>query len=175
MVRYFMSVMPLRDEHEKLLIGKFVSMSRATLRGTLMIGIVQGFLGGLMFAIASVPSPVIWGLVMTVFSVIPMVGVGLVWIPVGMALLFFGQVWQGIFVLSFGAGIISTIDNVLRPKLVGRDTQMHPLLVFFATLGGISLFGFAGFVIGPIIASLAVALLEIYSLEFRSQLRVFNG
>lgn len=174
MVKYFMGVTPLRDEHEKLLIGKFVSMSRATLRGTLMVSIVQGFLGGVMFAIAGVPSPVIWGLVMTLLSVIPLVGAGVIWLPAGIILLVMGQVWQGLFVLAFGMGVISTIDNILRPKLVGRDTQMHPLMVFFATLGGISLFGFPGFIIGPIIASLALALLDIYALEFKNQLNAYN-
>ena len=175
MVRYCMRVTPLRDEHEKLLIDKFVSMSRATLRGTLIVGMIQGFLGGMMFAIAGLPSPVMWGLVMTVLSAIPLVGGGLVWLPAGIILLLAGQVWQGTFILLFGMIIISTIDNVLRPKLVGRDTQMHPLMVFFATLGGISFFGFPGFVIGPIIASLSLALLDIYTLEFKAQLKEYNG
>jgi predicted PurR-regulated permease PerM len=173
-VKYFMSVMPLRNEHEKILIDKFVSMSRATLRGTLIVSLVQGFLGGIMFAIAGVPSPVIWGLIMAVMSVIPLVGVGVIWLPAGLILLFMGQIWQGIFVLVLGASIISTVDNVLGPKLVGRDTQMHPLLIFFATLGGLSFFGVPGFIIGPIVASLALALLDIYALEFKTQLKAYN-
>lgn len=173
-VKYGMSVMPLRDEHEKILIDKFVSMSRATLRGTLIVSIAQGFLGGVMFAIAGVPSPAIWGLIMAVMSVIPLVGVGVVWLPAGLILLFMGQVWQGVFILALGASIISTVDNVLGPKLVGRDTQMHPLLIFFATLGGLSFFGVPGFIIGPIIASLGLALLDIYSLEFKAQLKAYN-
>lgn len=174
MVKYFMGVTPLRDEHEKLLIDKFVSMSRATLRGTLMVSIVQGFLGGVMFAIAGVPSPVIWGLIMTVLSVIPMIGAGVVWLPAGLVLLLMGHAWQGVFIIMFGFAVISTIDNILRPKLVGRDTQMHPLLIFFATLGGISFFGFPGFIIGPIVAALALALLDIYALEFNAQLKAYN-
>jgi len=174
MVKYFMGVMPLRDEHEKLLINKFVSMSRATLRGTLMVSDVQGFLGGVMFAIVGVPSPTIWGLVMTIMSVIPLVGAGIVWLPAGLILLFVGHIWQGVAMLVYGVAVISTIDNVLRPKLVGRDTQMHPLMIFFATLGGLSLFGFSGFIIGPIIAALALALLDIYTLEFKTQLKTYN-
>lgn len=174
MVKYFMGVTPLRDEHEKLLIDKFVSMSRATLRGTLMVSIVQGFLGGVMFAVAGVPSPVIWGLIMTILSVIPLVGAGIVWLPAALILLLMGQVWQGVFMLAFGMGVISIVDNILRPKLVGRDTQMHPLMIFFATLGGIALFGFPGFIIGPIIASLALALLDIYAIEFGTQLEAYN-
>lgn len=171
---YIMKLSPLRDEHERLLIRKFVSISRATLKGTLMVGIVQGFLGGLLFAIVGIPSPVLWGIFMTVLSIIPAVGAGIVWLPAGIILLVMGQVWQGVTVLVVGAGLISTIDNILRPKLVGRDTEMHPLIVFFATLGGIALFGFPGFIIGPIIVSLFLALWEIYAIEFKGQLQAYN-
>lgn len=169
-----MSLSPLRDEYEKLLIRRFVSMSRATIKGTLLIGMIQGALVWLSFWIASVPSPVIWGFLSVILSVIPMVGSAIVWVPVGLALLFLGYIWQGILVLSVGIGLISTIDNVLRPKFVGKDTQLHPLLVFFATIGGISFFGLSGFLIGPIIISLFMALWEIYAVEFRDQLASFN-
>ncbi len=171
---YVMRLSPLRDEHEKLLIKKFVSISRATLRGTLIIGVVQGFLGGIAFAIAGVPSPVLWGLLMAIFSVVPAVGSALIWLPAGLILLAMGQVWQGVLILVVGGGVISTIDNLLRPKLVGRDTEMHPLMVFFASLGGIALFGFPGFIMGPIVISLFLALWEIYALEFKSQLEGYN-
>jgi predicted PurR-regulated permease PerM len=171
---YAMYLSPLRNEHEKLLMKKFISISSATLKGTLLIGIVQGFLGGVTFAIAGVPSAILWGLLMVVLSIIPAVGAGLVWLPAGLILLGMGQVWQGVTVLAVGAGLISTIDNILRPKLVGRDTQMHPLMIFFATLGGIGLFGFPGFIIGPIIVSLFLALWEIYAVEFKSQLQSYN-
>lgn len=169
-----MQLSPLRDEHDKLLIQKFISISRATLKGTLVIGLLQGFLGGVAFWIASIPSPAIWGLVMVLFSVIPMIGTAFIWVPAGIILFLIGDIWQGIFILAFGAGVISVIDNILRPKLVGQDTQMHPLMVFFATLGGIALFGLPGFVIGPIIVSLFLALVEIYNIEFRDQLKQYN-
>lgn len=171
---YLMRISPLRDEHDKLLMRKFVSISRATLKGTLLVGIVQGVLGGLMFWVTGVPSPLIWGMIMVLFSVIPMVGAGIVWVPAGVSMLLLGHVWEGIFILGVGAGVISTIDNVLRPKLVGKDTDMHPLLVFFATLGGLSLFGLSGFIIGPIIVALFMALSEIYMVEFHRQLKAYN-
>jgi predicted PurR-regulated permease PerM len=174
MLAYALNIMPLRNNQEKLLIEKFVSVSRATVKGTLAVSALQGALGGVAFAIAGVPSPVMWGLVMMIFSVIPMIGAGIIWLPAGIILLLSGQVWQGTMILIFGFGIISTIDNILRPKLVGKDTEMHPLMIFFATLGGISFFGFAGFLIGPIVASLTLALLDIYALEFREQLRSYN-
>lgn len=173
-LRYLMQLSPLRDEHDKLLIKKFISISRATLKGTLVVGVIQGLLGGIAFWIAGVPSPAIWGLIMVLFSIIPMVGTGIVWLPAGIIMLFLGDFWQGIFILAVGAGVISVIDNILRPKLVGKDTQMHPLMIFFATLGGISLFGLPGFVIGPIIVSLFMALSEIYSIEFKDQLKEYN-
>lgn len=174
MVGYLMRISPLRDEHEKLLFQKFISISRATLKGTLIVGIVQGALGGVAFAIAGVPSPIIWGIFMAILSLIPMVGAGLIWLPAGIILLLSGSVWQGVFLLLFGLGVISVIDNILRPKLVGRDTEMHPLLVFFATLGGIALFGISGFLIGPIIVSLFMALTGIYMSEYAAELKEYN-
>lgn len=173
-LRYLMQLSPLKNEHDKLLMKKFVSISRATLKGTLVIALIQGFLGGLTFWIAGVPSPAIWGLIMVLLSVIPLIGPAVIWIPAGIILLFLGDIWQGIFILSVGTAIISSIDNILRPKLVGKDTQMHPLMIFFATLGGISLFGLPGFIIGPIIISLFLALSEIYSIEFKDQLKEYN-
>lgn len=173
-LRYLMDISPLKNEHDKLLIRRFVSISRATLKGNLVVGILQGLLGGVSFAIAGVPSPAIWGIIMVFFSIIPMVGTGIIWLPAGLILLLLGNVWQGIFVLAFGGLVISSIDNILRPKLVGKDTQMHPLLIFFATLGGIYLFGLPGFVMGPILVSLFMALSEIYRIEFRAQLKEFN-
>jgi predicted PurR-regulated permease PerM len=174
MVGYLMRISPLRDEHEKLLFQKFISISRATLKGTLIVGIIQGALGGVAFAIAGVPSPIIWGIFMAILSLIPMVGAGLIWLPTGIILLLSGSVWQGVFLLLFGLGVISVIDNILRPKLVGRDTEMHPLLVFFATLGGIALFGIPGFLIGPIIVSLFMALAGIYMSEYSADLKEYN-
>lgn len=169
-----MQLSPLKNEHDKLLVEKFISISRATLKGTIVIGAIQGFIGGLAFWIAGVPSPAIWGIIMVVLSVVPSFGTAIVWLPAGLILLFLGHIWEGVFVLSIGAGVISLIDNILRPKLVGQDTQMHPLMVFFATIGGLALFGLPGFIIGPIIVALFMALFEIYGIEFRDQLKEYN-
>jgi predicted PurR-regulated permease PerM len=174
MLGQLMSLSPLRNEHDKLLVKKFISISRATLKGTIVVGIIQGLLGGITFWIAGVPSPAIWGLVMVLCSIIPMFGSGLVWLPASIIMILLGDIWQGTFILVVGFGIISVLDNVLRPKLVGKDTEMHPLLVLFATLGGISVFGLAGFIIGPIIISLFLSLVEIYNIEFRDQLKEYN-
>lgn len=169
-----MQLSPLKNEHDKLLVSKFISISRATLKGTIVIGAIQGLIGGLAFWIAGVPSPAIWGIIMIILSVVPSFGTAIVWLPTGLILLALGHIWEGAFVLGIGAGVISLIDNILRPKLVGQDTQMHPLMVFFATIGGLSLFGLPGFIIGPIIIALFLALFEIYGIEFRDQLKEYN-
>lgn len=174
-IKKIMYLSPLKDEYESVLNKKFSSMVRATLKGTLIIGVIQGLLGGIMFAIAGVPSFVIWGIIMIVLSIIPAIGSGLVWAPVGIIMIFTGNVWQGIFILIFGSVVISSIDNILRPKLVGGDTAIHPLLVFFATLGGIISFGIMGFIIGPVIMALFLALWDIYGREFKTQLTKYNA
>jgi predicted PurR-regulated permease PerM len=174
LVDRLMFLSPLKNAHEKLLIDRFVSMSRATIKGTLVIGFIQGALGGILFAIVGLSSPIIWGIVMMFLSLIPMFGSGLVWFPAAIILLLLGKIWQGVTVLLVGMLIISTIDNVLKPKLVGKDTQMHPLVVLFATLGGITLLGFLGFIIGPIIVALFLTLWHIYEIEFTRQLKKYN-
>jgi len=174
-IKKIMYLSPLRDEYESTLTQKFSSMVSATLKGTLIVGVVQGILGGIMFAIAGVPSFAIWAIIMIVLSIIPAIGSGLVWAPVGIIMLFMGDIWQGIFILAFGSVVISFIDNILRPKLVGGDTAIHPLLVFFATLGGIISFGIMGFIIGPVIMALFLALWDIYGKEFKTQLKKYNA
>ncbi|MDD5463855.1 MAG: AI-2E family transporter [Candidatus Moranbacteria bacterium] len=174
LVKKLMFLSPLRDSHEKLLIEKFISISRATMKGTLVVGIVQGSIGGITFALVGVPSAIAWGIVMSFLSLIPMFGTSLIWFPAGVIMLLIGNIWQGVVILAVGLGIISIIDNFLRPELVGKDTQMHPLVVFFATLGGISLLGFLGFIIGPIIVALFLTLWNIYAVEFKGQLTKYN-
>jgi len=175
LVKKIMYLSPLRDTHEKILIEKFISISRATMKGTLVVGLVQGSIGGITFALVGVPSAIAWGVVMVFLSLIPMFGTSLVWFPAGIIMLLLGNIWQGIVILAVGFGIISIIDNFLRPELVGKDTQMHPLVVFFATLGGISLLGFLGFIMGPIIVALFLTLWNIYAVEFKSQLKEYNA
>ncbi len=173
-VKKLMMLSPLKDAHEELLIEKFMSMARATLKGTFIIGSIQGSLGGIAFLIAGISSPMLWFVVMVFLSVIPALGAGLVIFPAAFIMFFLGHVWQGIFLLGVGL-VVTSIDNVLRPKLVGNDTQMHSLLIFFGTIGGMSVFGLIGFIVGPIILALALAMWEIYAYEFKAQLKKYNG
>lgn len=174
LVKKIMALSPLQDKYESILIEKFNSIVRATIKGTTLIAIIQGILGGILFATAGVSSPVLLGILMMISSVIPSIGSGLVWLPAGVIMIILGNIAEGIIILAFGGLVISTVDNILRPKLVGRDTQMHPLVILFSTLGGIALFGISGFIVGPITMSLFVAIWEIYALEFKIQLEEFN-
>lgn len=175
LARTVMKLSPLKDKYEEILLQKFSSIVRATLKGTTLIAILQGALGGILFWATGVASPALLGILMTISSVIPSIGSGLVWLPVGIIMIILGNYAAGLIILLVGALFISTIDNFIRPKLIGRDTQMHPLLILFSTLGGIAFFGISGFIAGPIVMSLFVALWDIYSLEFKKQLEGYNA
>jgi len=161
---------PIGDRYEHLLYKKFKSATNASIKGTIAVSAIQGILGGILFAITGVPSPLIWGIIMAAFAVIPVTGTFIVWLPAGLFMLYAGHIWQGIVILVVGTVLISTIDNVLRPILVGKDLKMHPVIVLFSTLGGILLFGISGFVIGPIIAALFQSFWEIYEDYYHNEL-----
>ncbi|TSA46357.1 AI-2E family transporter [bacterium] len=169
LVDKIMELIPLKEKYDTILIEDINSMIRATLRGTMLMAIFEGILGGVLFWTTGVASPVLFGILMAVFSVIPPMGSGIVWFPVGIAMIFFGHPMEGIIILLAGFLVISTIDILLRPKLIGKDIQMHPLLILFSTLGGIALFGISGFIIGPMIMSLLVVLWDIYVLDYKIQ------
>jgi len=161
---------PLRSDYEDMLFSRFLLISRATVKGTLLIGLVQGALGGLTLMIFGIKTWLVWGCVMVILSVIPLVGAWIVMIPAGIILIIIGDLWQGIGIIVVSTVIISNVDNLLRPSLVGRDAKMHDLFIFFATLGGISMFGLMGFIIGPVIVALFTTVLDIYGLEFKENL-----
>lgn len=169
-LRQMMHLCPLGDNHEKMLYNKFTSTARATLKGSLIVGLIQGALGGIMFRVAGIEGAVIWGIMMVLLSVIPGIGSYFVWLPAAIVMMILGKFWVGIGMILFGALVIGTIDNFLRPILVGKDTQMHPLLVLFSTLGGIVVFGITGFVIGPIITALLLAFWEMYEHYYKNNL-----
>ena len=165
-----MYLSPLGDKSEILLYEKFTATAKAAIKGTLLIGVIQGTLGGLMFWVAGIEGAIIWAVIMILSSIIPGVGASIVWLPAAIVMLILGNTWQGIFMLLFGSLIIGTIDNLLRPIIVGKDVSIHPLLILFSTLGGIALFGISGFVIGPIITALFLTLWEMYAHHYRKEL-----
>lgn len=158
--------LPLGDEREHLLMQKFAEVTRATIKGSLVVAMVQGALGGFIFWVLDIPGPVLWGVVMTVLSLIPIVGASLIWLPVGLYLLATGATTDGVILIAFGAIVIGLVDNILRPILVGRDTKMPDYLILLSTLGGFSVFGMTGFVLGPLIAALFLTFWEIFTREF---------
>jgi len=162
---------PLGDEYEEMLYDRFTSTARATLKGTFIIGGIQGTLGGIIFWLTGIEGALIWGVLMIFLSIIPAAGSALVWVPAGIIMLLLGNTWEGLVILLFGGLVISTIDNLLRPVLVGRDIQMHSLLVLFSTLGGIAIFGITGFVIGPVITALFLSILSIYEHYYKKELK----
>ena len=161
---------PLADKYKDALIERFVSVSRATVKGTLLIGLIKGFIGGLTFWIFGIASPILWGVVMAILSIIPMLGAWLVMYPAAIIMLIMGHLWQGIALFLISTLIVSSVDNILGPRLVAQGSGLHDLLIFFSILGGITVFGVMGFIIGPIIAALFLSILDVYSIEFKSHL-----
>lgn len=157
--------MPLRDEQERQLFNKFAEVSRATVKGTLVIALVQGFLGGFIFALLGIQGAAFWGVVMAILSLLPAVGTGLVWGPAAIFLLATGEWGMGLILVAYGVLVIGLVDNLLRPILVGRDTKMPDYLILFSTLGGLSLVGITGLVLGPVIAALFIAAWQMYEQE----------
>jgi len=159
---------PLHPAPRNALMAKFVTVIRATVKGSIVVAILQGAVGGLVFWSLGIHGALLWGVMMGFLSLLPAVGTGLVWVPVAIYLLVTGAVWQGIVLVFCGFFVIGLIDNLLRPILVGRDARMPDYIVLISTLGGIELFGLNGIVIGPVIAALFIAVWEIVAAGRRS-------
>ena len=163
---HIVHALPIGDERERALMAKFAEVSRATVKGTLVIGILQGVLGGLIFWVLGIEAAVFWGAVMVIMSLLPVVGAGLIWGPAALFMLAAGDYVQAVILIVFGVLVIGLVDNLLRPILVGRDTRMPDYLVLLSTLGGLTVFGASGFVIGPVIASLFLAMWVMFAQEY---------
>ncbi len=162
--------LPLAHHDEERLLDRFTSVAGATMKSTLIIGILQGGLCGLAFYLAGIQGAVFWGTVMAVMSVIPAFGTAIIWGPALLVLALSGD-FSGVIILAVICGAVAgNLDNLLRPRLVGKDTEMHDLFVLFGTLGGIALFGILGIIIGPIISALFITIWEIYGDAFQEYL-----
>lgn len=151
---------PLPAHQRAVLAERFVAVVRATVKGSVVMAVIQGTLGGVIMAVLGVPEALLWAVVMMFSALLPAVGSGLVWVPVSLYLFAVGHNWQGVAMALSGALLIGNVDNVLRPVLVGRDTKLPGALVLLTTLGGLSAFGFSGLIIGPIAAALFLATWE---------------
>ncbi|MBU1178143.1 AI-2E family transporter [Patescibacteria group bacterium] len=168
-LRKLMYLLPLGDQYEKMLFERFVSTARATMKGTIVIGVIQGLIGGLAFLAAGVPAAAFWGLIMIILSIIPAVGAFVVLLPAAVVMFATGNIWQAVVIL-IALLIASLVDNFLRGPLVGKDTQMHPLFIFFATLGGLLAFGISGVIIGPILAAFLLSIWGMYEQKYKVEL-----
>ena len=160
--RRIKEAIPLEGEIKRNLFVKFTTVIRATVKGNIMVAVLQGALGGLIFWFLGIHAPVLWGTLMAFLSLLPAVGAALVWIPVAIYFLATGAIWEGVLLIAFGVLVIGLVDNILRPVLVGKDTKMPDYVVLVSTIGGISLFGLNGFVIGPVIAAMFMSAWDIF-------------
>jgi predicted PurR-regulated permease PerM len=160
--------LPLSDEDELLMLQRFTSITRATVKGTLVIGIIQGALAGLAFWVAGIDGSAFWGTIMAILSIVPGIGAALIWVPAVIYLIVTGQVLAGLLLFAWCAAVVGTVDNILRPILVGKDAKMPDLLILVGTLGGLFLFGPIGFIVGPIVCGLFLTVWEIYGATFKN-------
>ncbi|MEH2513912.1 putative PurR-regulated permease PerM [Nitrobacteraceae bacterium AZCC 1564] len=154
---------PLHEDQKVALFSRFAVVVRATVKGGILVAIVQGTLGGLAFWFLGVRAPLLWAVLMTFLSLLPAIGAGIVWLPVAIYFLATGSIWQGFFLIGWGVLVIGLIDNLLRPFLVGKDTKLPDYVVLLSTLGGIQVFGLNGFVIGPVIAAMFMVAWESFA------------
>lgn len=157
---------PMARADQELMLERGVSVTRAMIKGSLVIGALQGALAGLAFWIVGIEGPVFWATVMAVASLIPGVGAALVWIPGAVYLFVIGKTAAAIFLTAWCAAVVGSVDNLLRPRLVGQDTKMPDLLILLSTLGGLAFFGVIGFIVGPIVAALFMTVLGLYQAAF---------
>jgi predicted PurR-regulated permease PerM len=172
LLRRLRYLVPLDREYKNAIAQRFSSVARATVRGTMLIALIQGSLAGITLWACGVGSPILWGVVATLFSIVPLVGAWLILYPAAFIQMATGHMAQGIIILVVTVIVIVNVDNLLRPRLVGQEAGMHDLMVFFSTLGGIGMFGPMGFIIGPMIAALFLAVIDIYSAEFKEDLEI---
>ena len=164
--QFFSDVLPLPEGRNKQIISRFDDLSRGMIMGQFVVGAIQGILAWFGFLMLGVPNPVLWGFLTALISVIPLLGAAIVWLPVVVYLLLVGmttgEYWRAITLLIYGTLVISTIDNILKPKIIGERAKIHPLIILFGILGGIQFFGIPGILIGPLVLTLFDVVIEIY-------------
>ena len=177
-VERFKRLLPIDPKYQKEIHVKIDAVTHAVIYGSLIIALIQGALGALGFLIFGVPSPILWGLVMSLFALMPILGTPVVWAPAGIFMVIDGLVdgqtsaiIRGVGLLIYGTLVISTVDNILKPKLIANKADIHPVVVLIGVLGGLSMLGFIGFIAGPLILALFQAVLEVYEKEKRAMLR----
>ncbi|UCD62888.1 MAG: AI-2E family transporter [Candidatus Zixiibacteriota bacterium] len=162
-------LMPLTANQINVTFTQLKEVVQATMYGGVVVALIQGLLGGIMFAVMGIPSPVFWGAIMAFLSIIPFLGAFIIYIPAGIILIISGSYVKGLIIIAFGSIVISQIDNVIRPFLISGRTSMHPLILFFTILGGVYIFGLLGIVLGPLIAAVFLTLLKIFEFKLHPE------
>ncbi|MBY4950292.1 AI-2E family transporter [Pantoea sp. DY-17] len=157
LVNLILEALPLSTYVKHHLLMKFAAVSRATVKGTVVVAVVQGVLGGIAFWITGIDGSLLWGTLMAFLSLIPAVGSAIVWVPATIFFFATSAIWKALFLIGFFIVVVGLVDNILRPLLVGKDTKMPDYLILISTLGGMEVYGINGFVIGPLIAALFIA------------------
>jgi predicted PurR-regulated permease PerM len=167
LARHSKLLIPLSDDHQVHLYRKFTTVVRATVKGNTAVACTQGLLGGLIFWFLGIQGALLWGVLMGFLSLLPAVGAALIWMPVAVYFLVTGAIWQGVVLILFCVLVIGLVDNVLRPVLVGKDTKIPDYVILISTLGGLTVFGLNGFVIGPLCAALFIACWDLFPSAIR--------
>ena len=161
--RAIKNAIPLGAEHQQAIFSKFATVIRATVKGTIVVAIVQGALGGVIFWLLGIRAALLWGVAMAFLSLLPAIGSALVWVPVAVYFLVTGAIWEGLVLIAYGVLVIGLVDNLARPILVGADTKMPDYVVLISTLGGLEVFGMNGIVLGPVIAAMFMVVWDIFA------------
>jgi predicted PurR-regulated permease PerM len=159
------ALLPLGESESTLLFERVAATIHATFRGTLVVASVQGVLGGLMFWILGLPAALVWGVIMGLFAIVPVLGPFLVWIPAALWLLLEGSWVRALVLVAWGSLVVSLVDNLLYPWVVGRELELHTVLVFLSLVGGILFFGGSGIVLGPLVLAILLSLIEVWRLR----------
>ena len=166
------NILPLKESHKQNVLNRFHDITFAVFYGNISVAILQGILGIIGFSIFGVPSPVLWGFVTMLFALVPYFGSAIIWLPASLNLIFIGYLQnnnsstiRGIMLIVYGVLIISSIDNILKPKIIGAKAKIHPVLVLLGVLGGLNMFGFIGLILGPLMLALLITFINIYEKE----------
>ncbi len=155
-------VLPVDNKHKEEVIKEFAVVTKSVIFGLIVAGIAQGIAGAIGFKIFGISNALFWGVVMATMSILPIVGPFLIWVPAGIYLLFTGNVINGILLLIYGTIIISSVDNVIKPRLISSKIKIHPIIVLLGLVGGIKMFGLVGVIIGPLILALTITFFKFY-------------
>jgi predicted PurR-regulated permease PerM len=162
--------LPLGDAYEKRLLERFSETTRAVMKGTIAIAVLQGLIGGVVFWAVGISSPALWGVAMAILAIIPAVVPALIWVPASILLITTGAISEGVIIIVTGVLLVSLVDEFIRPILVGRGSKMPDALVLLATVGGLATFGITGFIVGPIIAAFFLSLWVMFEERYHDEL-----